>query len=242
MWIAGSLMPAPLPANSPSPVAAPLAVASPPPAHPLPPILSYAAPGEAMSRRTPMRVAQLVLALPGLVAPFVVFTLGTSPLDCVKDWDGFGQPMFLLLGSSFFAAFPIVAWQVRQFARAAAPTPWERAALTIVAVIALAPATAVVSMMVYEFAKQLFPDAELRWDEILMLLAGLAPLVTGVALSIARRRRGQAMAAIETLLVTGYLANAAICLLGFHSDPELGYWLTVSATASFAIDWLRPRA
>jgi len=207
------------------------------------PILSYAAPADAPATRwTPMRVAQLVLALPGLVAPFVVFTFNTSPLDCLRDWDGFGQPTFFLLGCSFFAAFPIVAWQIRQLARAAAPTPWERVTLAIVALTTLVPVTVIVTIMLYGFARHLLLlEADLRWDEVLILFTGLAPLITGVALSIARRRRGRITAAIETLLVTGYLTNAAMCLLAFHADPELGYWLTVSATASFAIDWLRPR-
>jgi hypothetical protein len=216
-------------------------MALPLPANPLPPVLSYAAPQDQPTPWTPLRIAQLALGLPGLAAPFVGFTFGTSPLDCVRSWpDDVDDSIFFLLGSAFFTAFPIVAWQIRRLALAAAPRRWERATLATMAVITLLPPTLIVLQMLVQLARSW--EAAVLWDAGPTLLSGIAPLAAGVALWIVRRRRGRAIAAMETLLVTGYLANAAMCLLAFHTDPELGYWLTVSATASFAIDWLRPRA
>jgi hypothetical protein len=221
------------------------AAREPAPASSAPQVLSYAAPANvAAPRWPPLRIAQLVLGLPALAAPFVTFTFNTSPLECVRSWPrDFEDATLFLIGCSFFAAFPIVGWQVRRLAWRTPPGPGERAALGLVALIATLPAALVVARMLMELGNHLNGSIEIHIGETFLMLAStVAPFAAGVALAVVRARRGRWLAAWETLLVAGFLSNAALCLLSFHSDPELGYWLTVSATASFAIDWLRPRA
>jgi hypothetical protein len=215
---------------------------------PAPLALDYASSGDGSRSRHATRrdLARLALALPGLVVPFVDFTYGTSPIEVVIDPPGgsfTGDWMIYLLACSFFAAIPIVAWQVRQLAWRATPRRGERVMLTVAALIATAPAVGVVGMMIKQCADEIRTSTPPGVDgqAILMITTGLAPLAIGFALAAWRWRRAMQIAAAESLLVTGYLANAAMCLLGFHDDPELGYWLAIAPTAAFALDLLRPR-
>ena len=207
------------------------------------PILSYAARDarDAPSARTPLRVVQFILALPALVVPFVAFAYSTSPLDCVRSFPlDFEDSILFVLACGFFASFPIVAWQARRLAWDVGPGRRERAALAVVALLATAPITLVLARIGMEVLEDLSQWDSPDWEMAIAAVVG--PFVTGVTLAIVRWRRGCAVAAWETLLVTGYLAIAAYCLLALHDGPQLGYWLTLPACASFAIDWLRPRA
>ena len=211
--------------------------------------LDYASPLDARPARRAVRrrVALLALALPGLVVPFVNFTYSITPLEVVTDllsgWLS-GEPMIYLLASSYFAAIPIVAWQVRRLAWSATPRRWERVMLFIVAGIATAPATGVVGLMIYQVADDVRASTQPSVDgeAIVMTMCGLAPLALGLALSAWRWRCGKRLAAAESLLVTGYLANAAVCFFAFHDNPDPGYWLSLAPTAAFALDLLRPRS
>ncbi|MEA2735784.1 MAG: hypothetical protein QOE14_2235 [Humisphaera sp.] len=216
-----------------------------------PPLLSYATPGETRRRPGALGIVQLVLALPALVVPFVPFTYGTSPLDVVSDlpddlnvFSISGDYGLFLIGWSFFAAFPITAWKVRQLVRATPPGVWERGVLGTLAVLLTIPATIVIVSMVRSVVDEALAPQPSRpgLQEIVMIATGMAPLAAGIGLTLWRwLRRRTSVAAIETLLVTGYLTNAAICLLGFFDNPQLGYWLTIPPTAAFALDLLRPR-
>jgi hypothetical protein len=189
-----------------------------------------------------MQAVFFVLALPALLTPFVSFTYGTSPLDVLRELPSYDSEWTLyFIGATFFAAFPIVLWKARRFAWPA-PPPGRRQtrALAGVALIVTAPAIIVVARMLRE-VPQMMRGGNFRGEEIIMLSLALITLVGGTVLSGWRWRRRGLLAGAETLLVVGYVTITAMCLYAFHDGPQLGYWLTVPATASFAAEALLPR-
>jgi hypothetical protein len=110
-----------------------------------------------------------------------------------------------------------------------------------VALIITVPTLIVVGWLLREVPR-LVRDRSLDGESLLMICVSLGTLTTALFVTGWRWRRRGWMAASETLLVTGYTTNAAMCLLSFHDDPQLGYWLTVPVAASFAAEMLLPQA
>ena len=211
---------------------------------PVIPTLNYAASATHRSarQRTPMQVALFFLALPALVTPFVPFTFGISPLRAIDTVPGFADsnwPLYLI-ALTFFAAFPILAWKARLLLFPSSPRRWEHRVLAVVAVIITTPVLIVVGWMIWE-APDLIRYGNFGGETTAMFTIALGTLAVAVTAMAFRWRRRGWTAAVETLLVTGYLINAGICLLAFRPDPNLGYWLTVPVAASFAAEMLAPR-
>ena len=192
-------------------------------------------------RWTPLQIILFVLALPAVVTPFVSFTWRTSPLEVVSDTPsltGSNWPLFGV-GLSFFAAFPILLWKSRRLLWATPPARWERRVLAVVAVVVTVPAFAVIATMLWELP-QAVREGNFRSDGIGTFGVALVTFAGGLILAAMRWRRRNLLAGLETLLLVGFLANAAMCLFAFHDDPEFGYWLTVPVAASFAAEMLLP--
>jgi len=70
------------------------------------------------------------------------------------------------------------------------------------------------------------------WRELLVqswpgcLLAAI--LIIGVLIIVLQFRKGDKIGALTTALTTPFLGNCTLCLLGFPSDGNVGYWLTFS--------------
>ena len=183
-----------------------------------------------------MRLALFVLSLPALVTPFANFTWGTSPFDVLEDgWDS-GWPLYLM-ALTFFAGFPIVLWKARRLAWATPPARWETRALAVAALLVTVPAVVVVGQMLWD-TRQLIGERYMQGNEFCMLSLAIVTLAGGLFLAAWRWRRRGLLFGLETCLVAGYVTVAAMCLLAFHESPEIGYWLTVAVTASFAAEML----
>jgi hypothetical protein len=207
------------------------------------PLLNYAAPatGEsARRRRTPMQVALFLLALPAVVTPFVPFAYDSSPVDAVRDVPQFGSDDWILylVALTFFTGFPILLWKSRLLLLPVAPRWWEWRVLAVVTLIISIPIVIVVGGMLWQVRRGNFSfDSEGML--MLSVALGVPPAATTV-MALRWRRRGW-QAALETLLISGYLTNAAMCLLAFHEYAEIGYWLTVTVAASFAAEMILPQ-
>jgi hypothetical protein len=208
------------------------------------PMLNYAAPATTATNtrpRTPMQIALFVLTLPALMTPFVPFTYGTSPLDAVAHVPAFGDSdwTLYLIAIIYFAAFPILLWKSRLLLFSSTPRRWERRMLTVTAVIVTAPPLIVIGLMLSD-VPELIRDGNFGGDEMLMLSIALGSLFIGFGGAARRWWRRDGLGGFENLLITGYLTNAAMCLLAFHDNPEMGYWLTAPVAASFAAEMLLP--
>ena len=208
------------------------------------PVLNYAAPTTAASgQRTPLQIALFVFALPGLVVPFVSFTYSTSPLDAVTDIPQFGSDMwvFFSLGLTYFFGLPILLWKARRLIFTGPPAQPQRRTLLAVSIVITMPALFVVAWMCRD-VPPLIKEGDFTGEMALMLSVALSSLFASIGACMWRwRRRRDALAATEALLVAGYLTNAAMTLLAFHDQPELGYWLAIPVAASFAAELFLPR-
>ena len=212
------------------------------PSQPVIPMLNYAAPARVATARRPsaVQVALFVLALPALVTPFVRFTFGTSPLDVIADHPShFSELPLYLCAVTFFAAFPIMLRKGWRLFFPAPPARWTMPAIAVVSLIVNVPAIVIASLMVAQTPGMIRDDTFQR-DEAGMLALILATLVGGSVLALWRWRRRSLIAGVDSFLVVGYLTVMAICLLAFHDDPEVGYWLSVPVAASFAAEMLLP--
>jgi len=206
-------------------------------------MLNYAAlapAGTTRGRPSAIQVILFVLALPALVTPFVAFTYGTSPLDVISEERSFFSewPLYMC-AITFFAAFPIVLWKGWRLLVPTPPAPWTMRAMAAVSLIVNVPAIVIAASMVAQTPESIRDDTFQR-DEAAMLAFVLATLLGSAFLAAWRWRRRGLLAGVNTFFVGGYLTVMAICLLAFHEDPELGYWLTVPVAASFAAEMLLP--
>jgi 4-amino-4-deoxy-L-arabinose transferase-like glycosyltransferase len=203
--------------------------------------LQYAAPAPRGRERRTSDVVFLLLMLPALVAPFVSFTYDVSPVEAASYLPEYpprilsleGEWTIVLLGYSFFIAFPILVWKMlRLFAPMA--RRWELRVARIASLLGAAPIVLVVTAMVIDR----FGNTSL---DVSVLAIPLAALAAGGVLVVWTQRCRDPSDAIKVMLVTPYLANAALCLYAFHESsshetPQLGYWLTALAAAIFTIE------
>jgi hypothetical protein len=137
-------------------------------------------------------------------------------------WSFPSEVIFLLLGCGFFTAFPLVGWKARVLANPSAPKLLEQAIALPVALLCLAIPAFMLGRLCWDSAPQF------DWENLLafaLLGGGFGTLGLGVWQAI--RWRNSPRIAIDILLSAGWLSNAVVCLIGFHDDPNLGYWLTV---------------
>jgi hypothetical protein len=58
----------------------------------------------------------------------------------------------------------------------------------------------------------------------------------GLGVWQAIRWRRSPRIAIDMLLSAAWLSNAVVCLIGFHEDPNWGYWFTVLPASAVLLD------
>ena len=166
--------------------------------------------------RFKQRVAVLLLAVPGVLALFLPFTRGWSPLDLVRPIGKFLHAS--LVAGPAFLAVPIAVWQARRLFS-------SRLSAVEVALAYTLSAAAMVSVLT-KITEMVGDLPKIRWSDFLGLLAIALclGLVGANALLLVRnlRRRLPREAAAEVFLLCGYLPNAVFCLVLIGFDPELG--------------------
>ncbi len=175
-----------------------------------------------MARRE--RVAALVLALPGVVAPFLSFTYHISPLKTIVE---FGSGRLWVLGAPFFLAMPIAAWQVRRCA-VGRLSPIEIALAYFFATAAMLPVLVGTAIAL--------SDSELP-PLVLVVLAGLGGVVGANVLLLVRNlvRRVPNQVTAEVFLLGGYMPNAVLCLLGLAHDWNVGAYVVLIACIAYLL-------
>ena len=191
----------------------------------------------AIPRTRPLQWLMLVLSLPSLVVPFLDFYWHVSPLDAVvepfvNDWV---EVPLALLGFGFFVAFPIIAWRTHLLWRE--PRRRARRAYLASALLAWAGTVALNALWYREMIRRVREEGwALPGDAYPFLLAGPVAVI-GLLIAWRLHARGSANRALTVALTTPYLANAAICLLGFaDGDPTIGYVLALFVSLVWALE------
>jgi hypothetical protein len=193
------------------------------------PILAYAQPSADSPSHPPVaiRVIALLISIPAIAIVFLEFAESTSPWNVVVSplSEGYGSDWPLsLLGVPFFLAFPL-AWLALRSLFSSRISLTELVIAWAIIGISLA-ATIVFNIMVLHD---------------ILLYGGGAPkppifmsitiLVAGALLLIFRRRHLTRAHAPLIALYIAYLANATLCILGFDSIQNLGWYLTIPVAA-----------
>jgi len=175
--------------------------------------------------RRPLELIFLLLWLPALAIPFLDFTHGVTPLAAAGEIANGAIP---LLGISFFIAFPIIIWKFRRWL--APPARWERRITLALVFVCAAPHVMEMALI----ARDIIHDPHWPtggWVRVLMewsiLICGFGIPLLGLLLALSLHRRGESARALEILMMSPFVANAAMCLFAFYDDPETGYWLTI---------------
>ena len=201
---------------------------------------------ESTERHGSRRIALAVLALSllAVAACFVPFTSESrvSPWELACDAGHFlslsRTPAFdvtILLGLSFLMAFPVVLWKVRLlfFRR---PRRWQRLTALVVTVLGSLPLTAFFAI----WARVIIRD--IRNSDLVLLavifFVGIGIPLTALVLAAKLKKRRQPDAAIEVLLMSPFLANGAMCLIGFGPHREIGWWLTLLVEFLWLAQWI----
>lgn len=183
----------------------------------------------------------LALSLPGLAAIFLPFTWDVSPWDAVLEVPdaiedfAFGRRsdgILTLLGVPFLLALPSILLQLRMlWAR-----PLSMAESIIVWCLAALSSICTVGFLMILGIEML---KHANMEPVLPLAGSAAVLILGgAALLLRRRHLTQARRGLFALEVA-YLANAALCLIGFRDNPDPGYWVTLGVSAVWVLSACR---
>lgn len=168
-----------------------------------------------MGRRE--RVAALVLALPGGVAPFLPFTLGLSPLFAVLNVGWF---YLAWIPPATLLAWPIAAWQVRRLMVARLSIPEVALAYVLSAAAMLSALAFAISLSIEDIVR-----SSVSWPvlilEILVLASPLWGLAGANVLLLVRnlRRRVPREVAAEAFLLGGYFPATVFPLIPYAIVP-----------------------
>jgi len=175
------------------------------------------------AQRSPVEIAAAVLRLAGVAAVWLPFAWSTSPAKALTDGD------LWYLAAPFLLAIPIAAAFIRALVAGSLPPGAQWGAR------ALAGCAMAVTALFY--AKGLRDEGPgpgvYGW---LMLLVPLAIAAGWTALMIRWRPGRRAIDAAEAvaLMEAAFLVNAALCLLGFVGERQIGWYVTLAVSAAFA--------
>ena len=191
-----------------------------------------------------LRAISLLLVLPAAVTPFVPFVYGVSPLRAMNEL--FAAPFSWhwaleragigLIAAPFFLGPPLVLWYLRLLI-ASHSSRGERIALWSFSILSLAASLLFISTGTWELLTTTGGA-----DRQPVVCASGASIIAGGTLMLfnplARRLRLSREGRATLALSTGYLANAAMLLIGFAGEAyELGAWLTVVACVGIVALW-----
>jgi hypothetical protein len=179
--------------------------------------------GAARARWSPLDIAAALLSVAGVAAIWLPFAWSTSPAKALRDGD------LWYLAAPFLLAIPIATARIWVLVKAGLPpgAQWGARALA-------GCAMAVFAVFIVSALRDDQPGADLEgW---LMLLASLG-IAAGWVVLVLRWRPGPAAAqAAEAiaLMEAAFLVNAAFCLIGFATEREIGWYVTLAVSAAFA--------
>ena len=177
----------------------------------------------------------LLLGVPALVALFVPFTFGVSPLHVLRQTPGMlpwtrWEPEMAIVLVTLPLFLPVAASALRvRMMVSGREMRGERWACYAAAAVGAAAVVALLAMAAAQWGELTGGD---RW----VFGTGGAVLAGGAGAVFVLRRRGarRDVRALVTMLVP-YAADCAICLIAFREDPQLGWYLTaISAAAAVA--------
>ena len=200
-------------------------------------VLSYQAAGAnavtASGRR--WRAASFVALLPGLVVPFVPFACDVVPaeviLECTEE---FLRPASSMSGDTIaagllalpcFLAFPLVIWSLLRLLCRRTPRAVAAAFGAAGAVGGLSMAGCL-AMIAWEGGI----TGPLEWG----IVAGTAMLLclTLVIVILCAARGGGRDAGVGAALAGPYAAMLLFCLVAYHTDAKLGWYLALAPAAA----------
>jgi hypothetical protein len=178
-----------------------------------------------------VRVAALLLALPGVVVLFLPFTENRSPLDALHEGS------FALLGAPFFLAIPIVIWQARKLIG-------RRVSSIEVAAAYVLSVGSMLSVLVFAALLSLGLKAS-DVDDLQGFLTTLAilgpPFLFALTNVLVLRNLGKRMTrdcGVEIFIIGAYFPNAIFCLVEFSTGIfhlDVGGHLAFVACVAYVI-------
>lgn len=179
--------------------------------------------GTGRAERSPLDIAAALLSLAGAAAIWLPFAWSTSPAKALTDGD------LWYLAAPFLLAIPIAAALILVLVTGSLPpgAQWGARALA-------GCAMAVFAVFIVGAVREDPPGADLK--DWLALLVPLAIAAGWTALMIRWRPGPTAAQAAEAiaLMEAAFLVNAALCLLGFAGEREIGWYVTLAVSAAFA--------
>jgi hypothetical protein len=181
-----------------------------------------------------VRVISLLGALPGSVSPFLSFTSDTSAWTVMGVFfrdlifhERSVDTEFVLIAAPFFLVLPISLRQFRLLIGGPARR-WEN-----ITAICLAGVSAVSTLWFLWLGFREVLSQSQNWGELSVCASGAGTLAAGSLLALwLWRKRNAADAAASVALHTAYLANSAMCLIGFCPSYDAGAWLALVASAA----------
>ena len=180
--------------------------------------------GAARARWSPLDIAAALLSVAGVAAIWLPFAWSTSPAKALRDGD------LWYLAAPFLLAIPIATARIWVLVKAGLRpgAQWVARALA-------GCAMAVFAAFIVRALRDDSPGGDLEGWVMLLVPLGIA---AGWVVLVLRWRPGpgaaQAAEAIA-LMEAAFLVNAALCLLGFVSGREIGWYVTLAVSAAFAV-------
>jgi hypothetical protein len=179
--------------------------------------------GAARARWSPLDIAAALLSVAGVAAIWLPFAWSTSPAKALTDGD------LWYLAAPFLLAIPITAARIWVLVKGGLPSgaQWGARALA-------GCAMAVFAVFIVSALRDDAPGGDL--EDWLILLVPLA-IAAGWVVLVLKWQPGPAAAHAEeaiALMEAAFLVNAALCLLGFASEREIGWYVTIAVSAAFA--------
>jgi hypothetical protein len=180
------------------------------------------------------RTIALLFVLPAAVTPFVPFVHSTSPLRVMAEvsarlftWDLSLEHMLGLLAAPLFLGLPLILWHLRLLI-ASDSTRGERIILWSLSILSATASLMFLAIGMLQFIAIGGADREpMAYASAVSIIAlGALMLMNPLARRLQLSREGRATLALSV----AYLANAAMPLIVFARDYELGAWLTLAAS------------
>jgi hypothetical protein len=179
--------------------------------------------GAARARWSPLDIAAALVSVAGVAAIWLPFAWSTSPAKALRDGD------LWFLAAPFLLAIPLAAARFWVLLKGGLPSGAKWGARPLAGC-----AMAVFAVFIVRALREDPPGGD--FEGWLMLLVSLA-VAAGWAVLVLRWRPGPGAAhAAEAvaLMEAAFLVNAAFCLIGFATEREIGWYVTLAVSAAFA--------
>lgn len=175
----------------------------------------------------------LATAVAGSAAIVLPFTFSTSPLTALSS----GESSIWMVAAPFWSMLVLLHVSVRLL-RVGSLSLVEHRVAMILSIAMLVDTLAFVVRALTGSGNDWMTDPK-QWGAL------LAPVLLAIAaLVLVRRLRGRASLGVVTVcaIVGGYLPNAALCLIAFAGDWQIGAWVSLAAAIGAGVTvWLAAR-